>query len=345
MSIDAPIHHPHATRFTPRRALGRPSARRRRGDGAKLTVHSTETPTGTGKAVARQLEWPYTMLVDPVKREILELGPLNYTAFSLRGTHARTGAKIETNHSGRMHPQVSLVGYAAKMHELTDDQLNWLADVVFGPILELCDIPNVWLRAYGAHDGIVLATPSSKVRMTQAECWAYEGVLYHQTWHGQDHWDAGALNVAHIQARIAGHPSAENTEVPTMPTTSNILARGDTGAAVKAHQEMLNAWFQAGLTVDGDFGPATEAATKTAQAKIGVDPDGFWGVKSEGAFDTYKRKIGESVAAGLQAGLGTPANTVDLEAELTAVEAKLEAAEARVSELEGVLAAIGELVK
>lgn len=344
MGIDTPIHHPNATRYTPRRALGKPSSRRRRGDPPKLTGHSTETPAGTAKAVASRLEWPYTVICDPVTREILELGPLNYTAMSLRGTHAGTKRKIETNHSGSMHPQVAIVGYAARMHELGDDQLNWLADAVFAPILTACDIPNTWLRAYGSHEKAWLASVNSSIRLSQAACHAFSGVLFHQTWYGQDHWDTGGLNTTHIQARIAGHPSTPTSEAPTMPTTVDILGRGDKGVPVKQLQKLLNDWFQAGLTVDGDFGPATETAVKAAQAKMGVDPDGFWGDKSRGAFDTHQRKIGEAVAEGLQASLGTPANDVDLEAELTAVEAKLEQAEARVTRLEAVIAAIGELV-
>ena len=311
MTVDTPINHPNVTsKAKPARPGGLPSKRRRPGDPAKMTVHTTETPAGTGHAVARNLAWPYTLIVDPFTKEIIELLPLNYTAYSLRGTHPNTGAKVETNHSGRMHPQVSIVGYAREMHNLTFAQLDWLAIEVFKPIMDLCEIDNYWHKTYGANEGIVLASAYSSVRLPEAQCHRYSGVLSHQTWYGQDHWDPGKLNVTYIKFRLMGGPQTID-EIPTtsegipMAITENdifslipgtVLKIGSSNSLqVAGLQRTLNAWFNATIKVDGDFGGITDNAVRFAQKKIGVGVDGVWGPGSHGALKAYASAIAEAL--------------------------------------------------
>jgi peptidoglycan hydrolase-like protein with peptidoglycan-binding domain len=51
------------------------------------------------------------------------------------------------------------------------------------------------------------------------------------------------------------------------------VKRGDTGDAVKAAQYLLNK-YGCGLALDGIFGPATQAKTRSWQAAHGVTADG-----------------------------------------------------------------------
>ncbi len=64
-----------------------------------------------------------------------------------------------------------------------------------------------------------------------------------------------------------------NTWAALVPT----LRRGNNGNAVKAVQTLLNAKRGAGLLVDGDFGPGTEAAVKSFQSHAGLSADGVVG--------------------------------------------------------------------
>ena len=53
------------------------------------------------------------------------------------------------------------------------------------------------------------------------------------------------------------------------------LRKGDSGNAVKKHQEGLNLWnTKLGLVEDGDFGPATETAVKSYQNAADLDQNG-----------------------------------------------------------------------
>ncbi len=59
-----------------------------------------------------------------------------------------------------------------------------------------------------------------------------------------------------------------------------LLRQGGEGTQVSALQALLNVKAGAGLTVDGDFGPATEGAVRAWQAGAGLDADGIVGQAS-----------------------------------------------------------------
>ena len=66
----------------------------------------------------------------------------------------------------------------------------------------------------------------------------------------------------------AGAPAPGPQEAPTMLTQP--LKRGDAGSEVRLLQQMLNGVRKAGLTVDGNFGPATENAVVAAHKAWGI---------------------------------------------------------------------------
>jgi len=55
------------------------------------------------------------------------------------------------------------------------------------------------------------------------------------------------------------------------------LKQGDTGNGVKGLQRTLNSCYGFSLSVDGQFGPATYAALRKVQDKVGATVDGQFG--------------------------------------------------------------------
>lgn len=61
-----------------------------------------------------------------------------------------------------------------------------------------------------------------------------------------------------------------------------MIRRGSEGLHVKSLQAELNVKASQGLAVDGDFGPATDTATKNFQRFFGLTVDGIAGPKTWG---------------------------------------------------------------
>jgi N-acetyl-anhydromuramyl-L-alanine amidase AmpD len=95
----------------------------------------------------------------------------------------------------------------------------------------------------------------------------------------QGKWDPGAINMdilrADIQARIGTEPGTAPTPRPPVPVgvyADVLLFRGSQGPRVAELQRQL------GVTVDGDFGPQTEAAVRAFQRRTpGLKVDGIVG--------------------------------------------------------------------
>lgn len=267
--------------------------------------HTTETPSGTAMAVARNLLWPYHNLVDIGERRIYNLISWDRAALSLRGSsYTRTG--VETNHAGACNIQWSIVGYAAEMHNLGKGDLRWLAEEFLEPMLRLNKIPNVYSKTYGAHDGIVLATTSSPIRMSDDQWAKFSGVTWHQTVPGQDHWDAGKIDWAGLYAYVRNdRPISlpERDQPVSIPGMNSVLQFGDRGAEITQLQQLIKGFFPKigeHLVVDGHYGKSTRQAVRAVQRKLRVTADGFWGTQSALAFRSYKREIANAVAAGLK---------------------------------------------
>jgi N-acetyl-anhydromuramyl-L-alanine amidase AmpD len=95
----------------------------------------------------------------------------------------------------------------------------------------------------------------------------------------QGKWDPGAINMdiprADIQARIGTEPGTAPTPRPPVPVgvyADVLIFRGSQGPQVAELQRQL------GVTVDGDFGPQTEAAVRAFQRRTpGLKVDGIVG--------------------------------------------------------------------
>lgn len=94
---------------------------------------------------------------------------------------------------------------------------------------------------------------------------------------------AGYLSPSSPSAGVSGTPGQSGT--PSHPYPGHWIQRGDTGEEVKWIQEKLD------ITVDGKFGPQTEAAVENFQEIKGVQADGIvgpvtWGLLFGGGTDT-----------------------------------------------------------
>jgi hypothetical protein len=74
---------------------------------------------------------------------------------------------------------------------------------------------------------------------------------------------------------------------PPLPPPRPELRRGSRGDAVRCLQRTLNNWGGAKLTVDGDFGPVTEAAVLRYQKAHGLVVDGIVGNQTWRSLEQY----------------------------------------------------------
>ena len=82
---------------------------------------------------------------------------------------------------------------------------------------------------------------------------------------------------------VVGYGRPAYGDAAPLPSGDGMLRRGSSGAAVRSLQQQLNTVMGSKLAVDGDFGPATEAAVRAFQARYGLEVDGVYGPKSAAA--------------------------------------------------------------
>ena len=95
-----------------------------------------------------------------------------------------------------------------------------------------------------------------------------------------------AARTPFLVARLAS-PSRIVIDVAHTPpgTGTQLLRRGDSGAAVATWQWRLRRALSRDVSVDEDFGPLTEAATRDFQRARGLTPDGVVGPLSRTAME------------------------------------------------------------
>ncbi|WP_214405352.1 peptidoglycan-binding protein [Pseudonocardia lacus] len=89
----------------------------------------------------------------------------------------------------------------------------------------------------------------------------------------------------HVEVIVPAQRAAELVAAlgtpPPPATPGPVLRRGARGGAVPEAQRLLAAWCPyLGLVVDGDFGPATEAAVRELQRRTGLATDGVLGPRT-----------------------------------------------------------------
>jgi peptidoglycan hydrolase-like protein with peptidoglycan-binding domain len=81
-------------------------------------------------------------------------------------------------------------------------------------------------------------------------------------------------------ACIVGYGRPAYDDAAPMPKTDGVLRRGSTGTAVVTLQRNLNVVLGSQLSVDGVFGPATQAAVQAFQTRYNLGVDGEYGPQS-----------------------------------------------------------------
>ena len=132
----------------------------------------------------------------------------------------------------------------------------------------------------------------SVIRRAEAELGYKEGrnnSNKYGKWFGMNNVSWCCIFVVYCFAHALGEtkplpkPTGKYTGVIPVPT----LKYGSEGIAVKNLQSFLN-WYGCKLTVDGEFGSATEAAVKLFQKSEGISSDGIYGKNSYSKASAYK---------------------------------------------------------
>lgn len=97
----------------------------------------------------------------------------------------------------------------------------------------------------------------------------------------------GELLPALRQAAPPPPVSPPTTTPPAVDVPTPTLRRGSTGQEVRELQGQVSFWGWAALTLDGIFGPYTEAGVKRMQAALGVVVDGIYGPVTAGALRRF----------------------------------------------------------
>lgn len=176
----------------------------------RLVLHTTEGPSIASALAAYRFHggWPH-VTVDPQTSERVQHYPLSVSSRAL----AHPKGTPETNRANVIN--VEIVGQAARIGDLSPDDLAWLGTEVVRPLCEAVGIPlstSVEWVAYPASYGF-----GAPQRLTWSEWAGYSGVLAHEHVPGNDHGDAGALEIATILAHattgddmeLSGHSLAQ----------------------------------------------------------------------------------------------------------------------------------------
>ena len=180
----------------------------------KLLLHTTQGSNISG-AMRAYARYPPHIICSYEERRVVQHVSLDRGSYSLAGSESEDEPVI----------QVEIVGFAQSSHEWPEAKLKWFCDNVFIPIRELWEYKLQALDFYGEGDGIVLASPSSPVRLTAQEFIDFGGILGHQHAPSPDHhWDPGKINIDWILNYMNQH--AGEVPVPVDQRTAEKYVDG-----------------------------------------------------------------------------------------------------------------------
>lgn len=149
-------------------------------------LHTTEGSTLAGAESAFKA-YPPHLGYDPLRRIKHQYVALNRYSYAYRGSESDDEFII----------QVEMVGFARQTHLWSDEAYRNIAEDVIKPLEDLVGIPRSYLRFYGEGEGIILASPTSPIRLTASQLRNYSGWLGHQHIPAPDfHWDPGKFLIA-----------------------------------------------------------------------------------------------------------------------------------------------------
>lgn len=163
-------------------------------DRPKVELHTTEGSTLAG-AEAAYRNYPPHLGYDPVRRIKRQYISLDRHSYATRNSEAEDDYVI----------QVEIVGFASQTHTWSGAVLQNIATDLFDPLERVLGVPRAFKRFYRADEGIVLASPNSPIRLTNAQWRSFSGYLGHQ--HApapDDHWDPGGFPISKVFSLMEG---------------------------------------------------------------------------------------------------------------------------------------------
>lgn len=151
----------------------------------KICWHTTEGTSIAG-AEAAYRSYPPHIGYDPRSRVLRQYVRLDRHSYALRGGESDDEYVI----------QIELVGRAAETAGWPDEWYQNIGVDLVAPLRRLVGVPDQHLRFYGPNEGIVLASPYSPIRLSDAAFRAFSGHLGHQHVPAPDaHWDPGGFRI------------------------------------------------------------------------------------------------------------------------------------------------------
>jgi hypothetical protein len=158
----------------------------------KVCWHMTQGTTLAG-ARAAFAAYPPHLGYNPASRELEQYVPLDRHSYAFFNSEADNEYII----------QIEVVGFSEQAHNMPDWQVQNIVDDLVNPLEEFVGVPPVviWHGFHGEGEGIVLATPSSPIRITLGQLREFAGHLGHQHIPGDGHWDPGRFRIDEVLRR------------------------------------------------------------------------------------------------------------------------------------------------